>query len=1050
MPSATIATARTYPALEEQFSADLAAVPDLGDRRVWVLVPTNMLALHLRRRAARRLGGLAGVDFLILKDAARRLALASLAAAGQRPVPSGAEELVAQRLLAEEPAESSFHEFREFPNAGVAVLRAVRTLTDALWTPRALRSAAGQRRLADLAGLWDRLVAWKRERGYYSVHELIAQAARSEPVPEQEPDTLFVYGFYDLTESQRALVARLARQTERTCAYLLWDGDEEGSRAGFGYAEPTLRWLEDLLGTPAQPIATEPASPSDLRRAVDGLFREHPLLEEEPTRAALAEASADGTVRVLSCPGREPEAREVAREVLRTAEGDRPGVAVLMRRAEPTAALLEEQFERAGVRWFTRQGLPLGRAPTARVALALLDIAAGRTRRADVVDFFALADMDWPEGLSAVAMDRLTREAGVAGQRQDWAGLLRAHAGALATGAEHADDEAEAAARRRDAELCQLAAGVAQEFFERLTLDRRHSWAQAGAALHRLVEDYAPSEDPDRQAVLAVIAGLEALDVTDTPPRPGRVRWLLARLLDERSRRRGRFQRSGVTAATLMAARGVTFGMVVAPGLVEKEFPARISEQPILTDADRQQLNSVAGEHGCGALPLQRRRPLEERYLMRIAVGSARQAVLLTYPRLDLDKGRPRMPSRFLGEVCSALAGVSVSAGHLGQDWPAPWWERVPLNRPSRRALEAPLDGREYDRLHFEGPEGYRPGYCSGLSQWFARALRMERERWQRRCFGPYDGRIMDEDLLEGLRSLGTFERPVSPTRLETYARCPFSYFMRYVLAVAEPEESAEEFLPTPRQRGSWMHEVLRDLYAENLKGRPLGDLADEDATELLRRAGRLLDRAAGPYADSRAAVWQPEREAMLAQVRRFLDHERQEHPGAVPDRFEYGFEGVRIEELGGEPPFRGRVDRTDRLPDGALRVMDYKTGSSRGYAADSLAGGTQLQLPIYLLCAAQELGAAEGDALYAFLRGPREVRGFSLGELQERIGSLRNALSLIRAGVAAGRFFPLPRKECPPFCPYQEVCGAARDALREIKAEDPALAELTQLREIE
>ncbi|NIO13458.1 MAG: hypothetical protein GTO31_06195, partial [Xanthomonadales bacterium] len=70
---------------------------------------------------------------------------------------------------------------------------------------------------------------------------------------------------------------------------------------------------------------------------------------------------------------------------------------------------------------------------------------------------------------------------------------------------------------------------------------------------------------------------------------------------------------------------------------------------------------------------------LEERYLMRIALASARCALVLTYPRLDLDKGRPRMPSRFLGDLCSALAGVTVSAGHLGQDWAAPWWERVPL-----------------------------------------------------------------------------------------------------------------------------------------------------------------------------------------------------------------------------------------------------------------------------------------------------------------------------------------------------------------------------------
>ncbi len=1049
MPAGTIATAGAYGKLEEQFSADLAAVPDLTERRAWVLVPTNMLALHLHRQAARRLGGLAGLSFLILKDAARRLALPSLAAAGQRPVPAGAEQLVMQRLLAEEPAESHFHEFGDFPNAGVAVLRAIEVLTDALWTPRALRRAADQRRLADLAGLWERLAAWKRERGYYNVHDLIARAARCEPVPERQPEVLFIYGFYDLMQSQRALVAQLARPAERVHAYLLWSG--QGDR-GFEYAEPTLGWLEELLDTRAEEAAApEPTELSDLQRAIEGLFEEHPVLEQEPTRAALDRAQADGSVRILSCPGREPESREIVREVLRLAQGGAAGsVGVLMRRTVPTAALLEEQFDRAGARWFVRQGLPLGRTPTARVALALLEIAAGPARRADVVDFFALAEMDWPEGLSAVALDRLSREAGVGPGRESWARLLRGHADALTAAARHADEEADADAGRRDAELCQLAAGLLEDFFARLTLDRCRSWAQAGADLRQLVEDYAPADDPHRRAVLALIAGLEELDVTGAPPQPGRIRWLLARLLDDRSRRRGRFQRTGITAAGLMTARGVTFDVVILPGLVEKEFPARIQEQPILSDGDRQRLNAAAGDHGCGELPLQRRRPLEERYLMRIALASARCALVLTYPRLDLDKGRPRMPSRFLGDLCSALAGVTVSAGHLGQDWAAPWWERVPLNRPSERAAATPIDGREYDRIHFEGPEGCRPGFCGEVSQWFARALRMEQERWQTRRFGPYDGRILDDELLEGLRQHGIFGRPVSPTRLETYARCPFSYFMQYVLAVSEVEDSAEEFLPTARQRGSWMHEALRDLYAEDLKGRPLGNLTDEDAAQLLRRAGQMLDRSAGPYAGSRPAVWQAERETMLAQIGGFLAHERREHPAAVPERFEFNIEDMPIERLGGEPRFRGRIDRTDRLADGALRVVDYKTGSSRGYTADSLAGGTQLQLPIYLLLAAQELDAAEGEALYAFLRGPREVREFSLAELGERTEDLRKALRLIRAGVTGGRFYPLPRRECPHSCPYQDVCGAAREALREIKGDDPALAELRQLREIQ
>ena len=68
-------------------------------------------------------------------------------------------------------------------------------------------------------------------------------------------------------------------------------------------------------------------------------------------------------------------------------------------------------------------------------------------------------------------------------------------------------------------------------------------------------------------------------------------------------------------------------GDLVLPGLVEKAFPRHIPERSLLTELDRESLNALAAGLGCGELPLQGDRPLEERYLFRIALGSARSAV---------------------------------------------------------------------------------------------------------------------------------------------------------------------------------------------------------------------------------------------------------------------------------------------------------------------------------------------------------------------------------------------------------------------------------------
>ncbi len=165
MTDGGIRAATTFEALEGAVAGDLEGALAREERPVWVLVPNNLVALHLRRAVAERLGGVAGVEFITLKDAARRMALLALTGAGARPMPPGAEELVLRRLLDRVPDGSYFAGLRRFANAAPAVLQALRTLAACRWTPDALAeaaSAAGRRdpeappRLRELADLWAR------------------------------------------------------------------------------------------------------------------------------------------------------------------------------------------------------------------------------------------------------------------------------------------------------------------------------------------------------------------------------------------------------------------------------------------------------------------------------------------------------------------------------------------------------------------------------------------------------------------------------------------------------------------------------------------------------------------------------------------------------------------------------------------------------------------------------------------------------------------------------------------------------------------------------
>jgi len=63
-----------------------------------------------------------------------------------------------------------------------------------------------------------------------------------------------------------------------------------------------------------------------------------------------------------------------------------------------------------------------------------------------------------------------------------------------------------------------------------------------------------------------------------------------------------------------------------------------------------------------------------------------------------------------------------------------------------------------------------------------------------------------------------------------------------------------------------------------------------------------------------------------------------------------------------------------DRLPDGTLRIIDYKTGSDYGYAPSTkegpLKGGRRMQAALYAHAAGVLLGATAGAWLLGKLRG--------------------------------------------------------------------------------
>jgi len=181
--------------------------------------------------------------------------------------------------------------------------------------------------------------------------------------------------------------------------------------------------------------------------------------------------------------------------------------------------------------------------------------------------------------------------------------------------------------------------------------------------------------------------------------------------------------------------------------------------------------------------------------------------------------------------------------------------------------------------------------------------------------------------------------RALSVTQIETWMRDPYAIHARWVLKL-KPLEPLEAD-PGAAERGTFIHTAL-DAF---VRAHPMGELPP-DALDRLLAAGV---EAFGP-ALGRPEVWSFWWPRFERVAQWFLERERERRLYAVTVATEV--EGsLTVEGLAGPFTVRGKADRIDRLADGTLSVIDYKTGGVPG-AADVRAGLSP-QLPLEAAMAA-------------------------------------------------------------------------------------------------
>ncbi len=420
--------------------------------------------------------------------------------------------------------------------------------------------------------------------------ELLDDAAlyrlAAEGRPPGAPSELLVYGLYDLTGVQRALLASLARTMSVTWLCPLPPDDSPAAEL----VGELVEWAESQGFDPSRAI--EPAEPGP-----------------DP--------------RVLAAPGERAEAREIAREILRAVGEGVPfaEMAVLLGGGSRQESVFRDVFRKARIPLVGRDRRRLVDRPRGRALFAALALARGRggpDEVAAVLEARLRARGESEELLTRVP--RLLRQAGCGEpEPKRWRKRLARLARGFAREAERVleTDPARAAVLSEERALAESLAELAEEILARLGEFGRSfieggpqaSWSKVSSTLIELASglDLRPNtsqgvSDPlyaRAEKAARMLAGWDRLGVAPLPELALELWQLHISEGDDEpgdeDSLEGRRLGEGVLLLDANRARGLSQTAVFVAGLTEEGFAPPGLGDPLLEDGMRRRIRVATG-----------------------------------------------------------------------------------------------------------------------------------------------------------------------------------------------------------------------------------------------------------------------------------------------------------------------------------------------------------------------------------------------------------------------------------------------------------------------
>lgn len=378
-------------------------------------------------------------------------------------------------------------------------------------------------------------------------------------------------------------------------------------------------------------------------------------------------------------------------------------------------------------------------------------------------------------------------------------------------------------------------------------------------------------------------------------------------------------------------------------GAVSGTYPNKKVSEGFLSDADR----AALAEDGVAVMPGRAEQSEMQYYKVYKAIAPVTDKLYFSY-HIQNGEGKALRPSGIIGDIRRTFEKISENDNVISDDFsdeyivsPKATLHKLLINKSRNRAeLKSGSWDTVYNWYRQNEEYGEKLELIDKANDFARRKIRLNDET-ARELYG-------DETIY-------------SAKRLNTYAQCPFSYFMMYGLEARRQETAEFE----ASDFGVYAHKIIQDLCTDVENGAETPDekaarwreLSDETRNEYIDKITNQIkaELIAAEPADSGKRLNIIERVNRTVKESAEVVHKSLKRGKYTTVGYEQVFDKL---DLGGVY-IQGAVDRIDSYTDGEneyVRIIDYKTGKTEFDITD-IYNRVNMQMVIYALAVSKTLG---------------------------------------------------------------------------------------------